>query len=266
MRKGPTIDQLREYRHLMQAHRERKTLCNPQADKCDTKSENGSALEPESNSLVDIVKNDIVGFIGHQCELMFNERDFQMQLAFYLASSGHYDDVEIEYFIPNSIAEGYDWDSNLYIDIVVRKGDEYLPVELKYTTTEVRKDICRFGQVIRDVPIIRHQGADNNIRYNFWKDIRRIELIRKLFPQVKNGLAVMLTCDKTFLNAHQPTVASYPFSMNEGFTNGQCTMDWVGNVKGRGNHPPFTLDNKYTIHWEPADIEQVNFYYTIVKI
>ncbi len=42
---------------------------------------------------------------------MFNERDFQMKLAVSLLATGAYDDVEVEYFIPNSAAKaaGYEW-------------------------------------------------------------------------------------------------------------------------------------------------------------
>lgn len=249
----PTIDQLREYRRLMQQHRNGLPASAPTA-------------KHAGGALADVVKEDIADFIRSQNTLMFNERDFQVQLALHLASQRHYDDIEIEYFVPNSLAEGYDWDSNLYIDIVVCKGDEYVPVELKYTTREVRKDISRFGQTLPDVPIIRNQGADNNIRYNFWKDVRRLELIGKIFPKVHNGLAVMLTCDPAFLKEHRPTVASYPFSMNEGFTAGGGVMDWTGEVKARDNHRPFLLENEYTVHWQTVEIENVEFNFTIIKI
>lgn len=57
-----------------------------------------------SMDLISTLKTDIVAFIEQQEELMFNERDFQMQLAVYLRQSGRYDDVDVEYYIPNSAA------------------------------------------------------------------------------------------------------------------------------------------------------------------
>lgn len=226
----------------------------------------GDGCHARGGSLVGTVRDDVAGFIAQQNDLMFNELDFQMQLALYLRAGGHYDDVDVEYFLPRKLADGYDWDSNLYIDIVVSRDGEYVPVELKYTTSEVRRDLSRFGTTVRNVPIIRSQGADNNIRYNFWKDIRRIEIIKKLFDRVHSGLAVMLTCDRTFLNRHRPSVSSYEFSMNEGFSNGNKTMDFRGDVKSRQNHRPFRLDGVYTINWNPAMIDGVQFNYTIVEI
>lgn len=75
-------------------------------------------------SLVDLVKDDVSAFLKSNHELLFNERDLQMHLALWLeASDNKYDDVDIEYYVPNSELEGYGdlWDNELRIDIVVRK-------------------------------------------------------------------------------------------------------------------------------------------------
>ena len=52
------------------------------------------------NQLVQEVENDIREFIKQQEELLFNEFDFQMQLAIYLRMSNKYDDVDSEYYMP----------------------------------------------------------------------------------------------------------------------------------------------------------------------
>ena len=82
--------------------------------------------------LVDLVKEDVFEFLKNNEELLFNERDFQMHLAIRLRSSAnHYDDVDVEYYVPWQELENYIWESELRLDIVVMKKGEYCPVELK---------------------------------------------------------------------------------------------------------------------------------------
>lgn len=220
------------------------------------------------SSLVSTVADDVRAFVGQQQELMFNEGDFQLQLAVYLRLSGHYDDVQVEYYIPNSLAgeAGYDWDSNLYIDIVVRRGDDFVPVELKYPTRRVVRTVTRFGRLLPDVVLMRNQGAQDIVSYNFWKDVRRCEIIRKLFPAAKGALAVMLTNDPYYVRPMRPTSAGHPFTTEEGATAGAGTMDWQGSPAIRRNHMPFNLDSRYTIRWTNHAIDGETFYLTIVTI
>lgn len=82
----------------------------------------------------DTIKKDISSFLSERTELFLNESDLQMKLSVYLMQSGNYDDVNVEYYIPFNQLDGYLWNNELYIDIVVRRGDEYVAVELKYPT------------------------------------------------------------------------------------------------------------------------------------
>jgi len=93
------------------------------------------------------IEQDVAAFFSRENELFFNENDFQMHLALYLRQTAHYDDVDIEYFIPKQELDGYVWNNNVYIDIVVRSGDEYVPIELKYCTRSVKQNITRFGEL-----------------------------------------------------------------------------------------------------------------------
>ncbi|MGN0235199.1 MAG: hypothetical protein ACI4BD_02640, partial [Paludibacteraceae bacterium] len=91
-------------------------------------------VENNDGHLVNITKRDIIAFMQNNQELLFNERDFQMHLAVWLRESKHYDDVDVEYYIPYEKLDNYIWKNELRLDIVVRKGKEYLPIELKYKT------------------------------------------------------------------------------------------------------------------------------------
>ena len=74
------------------------------------------------SALIGLVKQDVFAFLESNDELLFNERDFQMHLANWLRkSSNRYDDVDVEYYVPKSELEDYVWDSELRLDIVVKK-------------------------------------------------------------------------------------------------------------------------------------------------
>lgn len=222
--------------------------------------------EMTSSGLVADVEADIRDFIARQDGLMFNEIDFQMHLAIFLRSSGRYDDVDVEYSLPRTLIDDYDWKSNLRIDIVVSRGGEYCPVELKYPTKGVTREIKRFGKFFPDTVVMKNQGAQDLVRYNFWKDVRRIELLRRIFESVHGGIAVLLTNDVSYARPVRETSANAPFSTHDGKRWYGGVMDWNGNSSLRVDHPPFTLDGSYTTHWTAAKIDGIEFKYTIVKV
>lgn len=226
-------------------------------------------IRKSTDNLISAIKEDIIRFIAGCDELMFNERDFQMKLAVSLLATGAYDDVEVEYFIPNSVAKaaGYEWSSDLRLDLVVRKGDEYVPIELKYPTRRVVTDIHRFGRILPGVEIVKNQGAQDIVMYNFWKDVRRVEVIRNLFPRaVKGGLSVMLTNDGSYVRGPRPGTIHSAFSVAGGRTSVTGTLAWVGLPRTAVGKPPFTLDGKYSVAWHNTTIANQSFYYTIITI
>ena len=169
-------------------------------------------------SLIDIVREDVFAFLESNEELLFNERDFQMHLAtWFRNSANHYDDVDVEYYVPRSELDNYVWDSELRLDVVVKKDGEYLPVELKYKTKKVERDILRFDEVMHEkVVVMKNQGAQDLGMYDFWKDVRRVELVRNRFERVKGGLAVFVTNDSLYTKASKPTSNNYLLNMAEG--------------------------------------------------
>ena len=74
---------------------------------------------------IEIVQHDVFAFLKSNEELLFNERDFQMHLVTWLRNSTNaYDDVDVEYYVPRSELQNYVWDSELRLDIVVKKDGE----------------------------------------------------------------------------------------------------------------------------------------------
>ena len=217
-------------------------------------------------SLLDVVHTDVKQFLDTNTELLFNERDFQMHLATSLRQTGHYDDVDVEYYVPLSELENYIWNNELRIDVLVRKGDEYLPIELKYKTKTVKKRIPRFGeQVSFDIEVMKNQGAQNLGKYDFWKDVRRIEIVRKRFKAIKNGLAVFVTNDPSYLQRGHDNSNHIKFSMAEGYHSKE--KHWLFKDSTCCiTHPDFDVEKEYSIHWDTSVIEDITIYYTLLTI
>ncbi len=220
-------------------------------------------------TLIQQLAETITTFVEHQQELMFNERDFQMQLAVALRASGNFDDVEVEYFIPNKVAtsKGYEWDSDLRLDIVVESDGKYAVVELKYPTKRIVTDIRRFDTLLPGVEIVKNHGAQDIVSYNFWKDVRRIEIIRALFPDsVVGGIAVMLTNELYYTRGPRQGSICEAFSTADGRTDIHGLLQWARPTATSKGLPAFSLDGRYSLKWHSTEIENHKFYYTLIKI
>ena len=219
-------------------------------------------------SLLDLVRNDVCAFLESNDELLFNERDFQMHLATWLrTSSNNYDDVDVEYYVPHQALEDYIWQSELRLDIVVKKDGEYCPVELKYKTKKVERKISRFDEdLIGDVVVMKNQGAQDLGMYDFWKDVRRVELVRNRFERVKGGLAVFDTNDEFYTKGSKETSNNYLFNMDAGKAHSK-QKHWANPESTCAKtHPNFEVEREYSIEWKTREIDKVGFYYCIITI
>jgi hypothetical protein len=111
--------------------------------------------------------------------------------------------------------------------------------------------------------------------YGFWKDVRRVEMLCKTYPTVKNGIAIFVTNDPYYVESPKGKEADkvnyYAFRMTEGRT-ASGRMAWKNrNSKIAASYPAFKLDGQYTIHWEPIGAhstprDKANFRYCMVTI
>ncbi|MDE5735405.1 MAG: hypothetical protein K2H83_09765 [Duncaniella sp.] len=221
------------------------------------------------SSLTRRLAEDVGRFVAERSEILFNEHDFQMHLAVWLNMTRRYDGVEIEYYVPNSMARdaGYEWDSNLKLDLVVRSGGEYAVIELKYPTRKVVSPITRFGALVPDVEVVKNHGAQDLVSYHFWKDVRRIEIVRSLFPDsVKGGLAVILTNEPYYLKGPGAGTICEAFSTAQGRSGVHGKLDWTRQTKTAEGNPGFRLDGHYSVEWHPAEFSGEKFNYAIITI
>lgn len=220
-------------------------------------------------NLIEIVQQDIFAFLGSNEELLFNERDFQMHLATWLRNSiNSYDDVDVEYYVPWQELDDYIWESELRLDILVKKDGEYCPVELKYKTKKIERKISRFDEVLHDkVVVMKNQGAQDLGMYDFWKDVRRVELVRNRFKNVKGGLAVFVTNDPFYTKASRPNSNNYLLNMTEG--KHSVVKHWQNEDSACAkmkSYKSFEVEKEYSIKWHHRNIDNIPFHYCIVNI
>ena len=220
-------------------------------------------------NLIEIVQKDVFAFLESYNELLFNERDFQMHLATWLRNSAnHYDDVDVEYYVPKTELENYIWDSELRLDIVVKKDGEYCPVELKYKTKKVERQISRFDEMLDDkVVVMKNQGAQDLGMYDFWKDVRRVELVRNRFKNVKGGLAVFVTNDQLYTKASRQNSNNYLLNMTEG--KHSAIKHWQNEDSACAkmkSYKSFEVEKEYSIKWHHRNVDNIQFHYCVVFI
>ena len=221
------------------------------------------------SKLIDIVQQDIFAFLESNEELLFNEKDFQMHLATWLRKSANdYDDVDVEYYVPKIELPNYVWDSELRLDIVVKKDGEYCPVELKYKTKKVERQISRFDEILDDkVVVMKNQGAQDLGMYDFWKDVRRIELVRNRFAKVKGGLAIFVTNDALYTKASRPESNNYLLNMNEG--KHSVIKHWQNENSAcakMNSYKSFEVEKEYSINWHHRNVDNIPFHYCVVNV
>ena len=220
-------------------------------------------------NLIEIVQKDVFAFLESYNELLFNERDFQMHLATWLRNSAnHYDDVDVEYYVPKTELGNYIWDSELRLDIVVKKDGEYCPVELKYKTKKVERQISRFDEMLDDkVVVMKNQGAQDLGMYDFWKDVRRVELVRNRFKNVKGGLAVFVTNDQLYTKASRQNSNNYLLNMTEG--KHSVIKHWQNEDSACAkmkSYKSFEVEKEYSIKWHHRNVDNIPFHYCVVYI
>ena len=203
-------------------------------------------------------------------KLFHNELEMQVDLARHLDKTGKYDEVRTEYFIDKEALPDGDngnvWDRHFYLDIVLRRGDEWFVIEMKYRTCAMEEAGSeRFGEKV-DFPILKNQGATNYGMYGFWKDVRRIEIVKQRFSGVVGGVALFVTNDKKYWEGHKRPDAGYAnFSMAQGSHGPE--MKWTGKCKKENEkkgHHEFALEHTYDIDWSTEGA--TGFRYVILHV
>lgn len=168
-------------------------------------------------------------------KLFSSEADFQFALAWTIKELFPHVEVRLEW-IP------VDYDPNMYIDIVVFENDTIIPIELKYKTKKTDKvvDGERF--------VLKNQSAQDLGRYDFLKDVQRIEFMKQHFPNFAEGYAILLTNDLSYLSQPRAASSFTDFSIIEGDIK-TGALRWSEGSKSSVIRKGIDLSGQYSIKW-----------------
>ena len=180
--------------------------------------------------------NDLLTGLAESRKVFHSEADFQHALAWHIHQDKPERNIRLEFPI---LAEN----RKMYVDIWLPK--EKVAIELKYATRSLKlvDNEERFA--------LRNHGAHNHRRYDFLKDIHRLELMRDMPKFCGAGYAVLLTNDPLYWNCSSRKTMDSAFRIHEGREISE-ELTWArgaspGMVKGRES--PILLTGSYCLHW-----------------
>ncbi len=186
--------------------------------------------------------------LASQRPIFHSEADFQHALAWEIQK--HLPDaaIRLEYPISNQ-------DSRMHLDIYITQPNRFLAVELKYKT---RKLAVQIGS---EKFTLKNQSAQDIGRYDFIKDINRLEQILKA-DQKGIGYAILLTNDSSYWKAprNEQTVDVDFRLHNQRTLNG--TLRWQGASAGtmHGRESAIALEGHYQLQWRDySTIDSKNY-------
>lgn len=189
------------------------------------------------------------------------EQDIQIFLANVFEASPAFDQVFVEYHIPAGLIPIYPWTdaNNIYIDIVLLKDGCYYPIEIKYKTKSQAIPHQIFGG--NQQVALGHHGAQNIGCYDFWKDIKRLELYESSFQNVEQGIMLFVSNDETYRSPPLNLNAGYAqFSIHEHKSVAPNEiLDWNRPLTISKNRPPIQLTKAYLISSKQMQLNEHYF-------
>ena len=171
-------------------------------------------------------------------KVFHSEADFQHALAWHIHQTMQKSQIRLEYPVPVEHRK-------MYVDIYL--PDEKIAIELKYVTRRLE---LHNGESFA----LRNQFAHNQRRYDFLRDIQRLECMRFELGLCKAGHAVLLTNDPLYWNEPgRPDTPDSNFRIHEGRKNISGKLAWVGQPSPgttKGREKPIRLKDSYCLRWQ----------------
>lgn len=184
--------------------------------------------------MVDIEK--LMEELARERPVFHSEADFQHALAWQIHRTNPGHAVRLEHK-PRA-------NSAMYVDIWMATVG--VVVELKYRTRELDCEVQGEPFLLRD------QAARPPSRYSFMRDIQRIEDFVSTVPDVRSGLAVMLTNDSLYWNRpSRRNLVDAEFHLHEGRRVGS-EMAWSKRASDgtrKGREATILLTGAYHLQW-----------------
>lgn len=198
----------------------------------------------------------ILASLSKRRPVFHSEADFQHALAWEIQLSSQTALVRLEQQVASK-------GSRVHLDILVKDQSHIVAVELKYKTKKASID-CEDEQFH-----LRNQSAQDIGRYDFAKDIQRIERYVEAHPG-SEGYIVLLTNDPTYWQeSKKPHAVDAAFRIHEGRTISGELAWGVGASIGtmRTREPTIKIRASYDLVWHNFSyIDQQVFRYVAVHV
>jgi hypothetical protein len=151
------------------------------------------------------------------------------------------------------------------VDLFISEGPVRTAIELKYWTKKLVLELD-------DSFSLRDQSAQDTSRYDFWKDISRLERLH-LAGRINNGYVVALTNDPGYWKGEGPRTNDEAFRLYEGRVVDRTTFRWKasaapGSIKGR--EEAIEIRHRYDSKWLPysrvAEGSTGEFRYLLMRV
>ena len=166
--------------------------------------------------------------------IFHSEADFQHALAWRIHETMPDCQVRLEYPFPYE-------EGRMELDIWL--PTQRIAIELKYRTENLGLDYN--GESFA----LKHQGAPDEGRYDFLRDVQRLERATKDGDQsASSGFAVLLTNDPHYWKGPSPSWRGTTDAAFRIHGNRKITGELVGRIRSRKD--PIHLSGCYNMHWK----------------
>ncbi len=211
---------------------------------------------------MDLPVSAVLTALANHRPIFHSEADFQHAIAWEIHK--HMPRASVRLERPVEVSH---LNKRLYVDIWIEQGADVLAIELKYKTRALQV------LVENEQYALRSQTAQDLGRYDFIKDIGRVENIVTDRAPHASGYAILLTNDPSYwTQSRNDNTADAKFRLHEGSTL-HGGLGWgPGASEGtkRGREELLQLRESYALQWEdysrPAEGSYGRFRYLVVGV
>ena len=202
---------------------------------------------------VNELKNKLEELISKR-NLFHSEADFQHSFALLLKNNDSIVRLEKPFYSNKKIKK-------IELDIFLKNKNENIGIELKYKTRKIsnNKEIKIQNEKYR----LSEQGAQNLGRYDFFKDVERLQQLKDE-KKIEKGYVVFLTNDPSYWKGAKKGTLSEKFCIKENrVINENSELSWPENTSEKSISKTRTgsiiIKKKLHLNWKkyssPKEIE-----------
>ncbi len=216
---------------------------------------------------------DIKEFMENLNQPLLSEIQLEVLLALHLKQTEKYDDVYPEYtFHKKELGKDYIWgksNDKISVDLVVLKDRKYIPIELKYKTKRQKLNFSLFGSD-KNIVLAEHSAKSNSC-YDFWKDVKRLEVIKTKFDAVETGIVFFVTTNEKYKNEPERGAQYAPFSIHNNRKVNKEEIELCMSVSSISpntskKHLATKISNKYELDWQHLKLKKQELHYLLLTI